>query len=362
MLVGFDLTPAYMSGAGVGRYPRELMRALERRPDVSVAAISSSQRPPDGLPSRIAQGLLREGLYYPLLLARRAKQRGVDLVHCPATFSPRVPDRPLVLTVHDVLPFRYPELFPRVVVAHSRLVWRRAIARAQRIITGSSHTRDELVELLGASPERVAVTPYGVSERFQPLDVDRAWLGERFGLAGRFVLAVGTLEPRKNLVTTVRAFRVVSERVDDCQLAIVGGRGWRNDEFEAELGVASEHVRVLGRVGDEELVKLYAAADCFVYPSLYEGYGLPVLEAMAAGTPVVTSNTTSLPEVVGDAGLLVPPRDVGAVAAAVTTLLTDAEAAAALSRRGLERARGLSWDACAEATVAVYQDALARAA
>ena len=361
MLVGFDLTPAYMTGAGTGRYPRELMEALERRDDVCVTALSATSRSPRGRVSRIGQGLIREGLYYPFLLARRARERAVDLVHCPAAFSPRVPDRPLVLTVHDVLPFRYPELFPRVVVAHSRLVWRRAIARAQRVITGSTHTRDELVELLGARPERVAVTPYGVSERFRPGSPDRDRLAERFGIDGRFVLAVGTLEPRKNLVTALRAFERVAEAVPDCLVVVAGGQGWRNEQFETELGRGAGRARLTGFVSDEDLVALYQAADCFVYPSLYEGFGLPALEAMACGTPVVTSDTTSLPEVVGDAGICVPPLDVEAVAGAVTRVLTEPELADDLARRGLERARARTWDTCAEATVGVYREAMADA-
>ena len=266
-----------------------------------------------------------------------------------------------MITIHDLLPLRYPELFPRVTVAHSRTSWKGAARRAARVITGSEHTKGELVELLGVEPARVAVTPYGVSPRFRTMDVDAAWLRERFGIDRRYVLCVGTLEPRKNMVGALRAFREVARTVDDVLLVLVGGGGWRNAEFEAELG-DRDRLCLTGHVSDEELARLYAGASCFLYPSLYEGFGLPVLEALASGTPVVTSDRASLPEVVGDAGLSVSPQDVDALADAVTRVLTDPDLAADLRRRGLARAALRTWDSCAAATVAVYSDVIGEAA
>jgi glycosyltransferase involved in cell wall biosynthesis len=359
MRVGFDMTPAALSPAGTGRYPRELLHALERREDPAVIPIASSLRRPATVPQRAVQGLRREGWWYPVGLARTAREVRADVVHVPAPYSARVRDRPLVLTVHDVLPFHYPELFTRVVVAHSRLAWRAAVLGATRVVTGSQHTRGELIELFGVPEAHVVVTPYGVSRRFHPRDVDPEWLAARFGIDRRFVLCVGTLEPRKNLTTALRAFRLASEGLDDVQLVVAGGRGWRNDSFDAELGDGARDVSVTGFVSDDELAALYSAAECFVYPSLYEGFGLPVLEAMACGAPVVTSDATSLPEVAGDAALLAPPADVEAVAGAIRRVLTEDGLAARLRERGLQRAGDLSWDACAEATTAVYREAVA---
>jgi glycosyltransferase involved in cell wall biosynthesis len=358
VIVGLDMNPALMSEAGTGRYPRELLTALRRRPDVDVHPITSMGRRARGTGSRILQGLVREGVYYPFGIARKARALGVDLVHCPAAFSPWVRDRPLVLTVHDLLPFRYPELFQRVVVTHARLTWGATLRRSRRALTGSAHTRGELIELFDLDPECVVVTPYGVSERFRPEPPDPEWLARRFGIDRRFVLCVGTLEPRKNLPGVLRAYRLLSETVDDCLLVIAGGRGWRNESFEAELAQSSRGVRLTGFVKDDELVRLYAAAACFVYPSLYEGFGLPVLEAMACGAPVVTSDSTSLPEVAGDAALLVDPRDTRAIASAAEEILSSAERAAELRARGLRRAAEHSWDACAEATVGAYRAAI----
>jgi glycosyltransferase involved in cell wall biosynthesis len=351
------MTPAVMSGAGTGRYPRELLRALRGRDDVEAVPLAASGRRGVGGVSRAVQGLWRECAYYPFALSRTAIRFGADVVHCPAAFAPRVA-RPLVLTIHDVLPLRFPELFPRVLVAYSRLTWKAAVRRARRIITGSRHTKAEVVELLGVAPEQVAVTPYGVSERFRPVGPDRRALESRFGLDRPFVLCVGTLEPRKNLITALRAFARVAAH-EDVLLAVAGGSGWRNELFERELRGASDRVRLTGYVDEDELVQLYSAASCFLFPSLYEGYGLPLLEAMACGVPVVAGDATSLPEVVGDAGLMVPPRDVQAVADAVLRVLGDAGLAAAMRERGLRRAAAHSWDACADATVAVYREALA---
>jgi glycosyltransferase involved in cell wall biosynthesis len=358
MTVGFDITPSLVSPAGVGRYPRELLAALRRSPEVSVEVLAAARRAPRGRLSRVAQGLVREGLYYPFGLSRRARRSNVDLVHCPGPFTPRVRDRPLVMTVHDVLPLRHPELFTRTIVAHMRLVTSAFLRRADRILTGSRHTRNELVELLGLAGDRIDVTPYGVDERFRPVERDSDWLERRLGLRGRYVLCVGTLEPRKNLRAALRAFRLVADEVADCALVVAGGRGWRNELFERELDRASERVVLTGYLEDEELVRLYSGADCFLFPSLSEGFGFPVLEAMACGAPVVSSDRTSLPEVVGDAGVLVDPEDVEGQAAAVMRLLSEPELAGDLRRRGLERSSRFSWDACAASTLESYRRAL----
>jgi glycosyltransferase involved in cell wall biosynthesis len=301
----------------------------------------------------------REAWYYPLGLARRAAALSADVVHTPAAFSPRIPDRPLVLTVHDLLPFRYPELFPAVVVAHSRLTWGYALRRAQRVVTGSEATRRELVEIFGLDRGRVAVTPYGVGEQFRPQPAEPGWLASRFGIDAPYVLCVGTLEPRKNLRGVLEAFRRLSATVEDCLLVIAGGRGWRNEQFDAELAQGADRVRLTGFVSDEELVGLYSSAAVFLYPSLYEGFGLPVLEAMACGAPVVTSTTSSLPEAAGGAALLVDPGDPAAIAAAAAEVLTSPAWAGELREKGLARARERTWDACAAATVEVYREAVA---
>ena len=358
--VGFDTVPAALSGSGVGRYPAELEAALRERDDVELAPLAPGRgdraKPPATRRARILQGLAREGLYYPAGLARQARAAGVDVVHCPAPFAPLVADRPLVLTIHDLLPLRHPELFPRLTKVHTRLLFARSARRATRIITGSEHTRGELGSLLGIGPERVTVTPYGVDARFRPEPPPPGWAEERLGVRGRYALCVGNLEPRKNLATAVRAFEAAG--VEDCSLVVVGARGWRNEEFERVVERTRAHVVVAGYVEDDELVPLYSGAECLVFPSLYEGFGFPPLEAMACGTPVISSDRTSLPEVVGDAGVLVDPHDEGAIAEAIRALLGDESRAREIGERGRERAAAFTWERTAAATVDAYRAAL----
>ena len=195
----------------------------------------------------------------------------------------------------------------------------------------------------------------GLDPRFRPAPLDPAVLAERFGIDRPFVLCAGTLEVRKNLAGALRAFAALGEDARDHQLVVVGGRGWMNDEFAALLEAVRERVVVTGYVSDDDLVGLLGSAACFLYPSFLEGFGFPPLEAMACGTPVVTSTGGSVPEVCDDAALLVDPTDVEGMADAVRRVLADPALAADLRRRGLERAARLSWSRCAGETVAVYR-------
>ncbi len=352
------MTPALVSPAGVGRYARGVSAALERHPEVELSVLESSTGEAARRPARVARGLKREGLWYPWLLQRRARAAGSQLVHVPAPYGARGGGLPIVLSAHDVLPLRHPELFTRTMTAHMRHVSTHHLRKADRVLCGSEHVRGELAELVGVRPERIAVTPYGVDERFRPSERDPDWLRERFGVDGRYLLCVGTLEPRKNLARSVQAFARIAREESDCSLVIVGAPGWRNDAFERQLGSAGERVVVTGRVSEEELVRLYGGAACLLFPSLGEGIGFPVIEAMACGTPVVTSDRTSLPELAGDAGLLVDPTDPDAIAAAALRLLREPELASTLRERGLKRSAAHTWEACAEASVAVYRAAL----
>lgn len=359
VFVAVDTTHALINRTGLGRYAAELQLALEMRPDVDVLPIRSVRRVASTRAGRIAQGLRREALYYPNTFARAARRAGAQLVHLPTPAPVRAGGMPLVVTVHDLLPLRHPEWFTRQTRAHTRL-YMPFVRKAARLIVPSQYTRAEVIELLRVPPDRVVVIPMARAARFAPRVVDRNRLAAEFGIGGRYVLAAGTLEPRKNLVAVLRAFRRVAEAVPDVDLVIAGGRGWRNDAFEAELGGArvADRVRLTGFVSDERLVDLYAGAACFVFPSLAEGFGLPPLEAMACGTPVIASDCTALPEVVGDAALLVDPQDPRTLAAQVLRVLEDSQLAAGLREAGLERARDFTWAATATATARIYKEAL----
>jgi glycosyltransferase involved in cell wall biosynthesis len=233
---------------------------------------------------------------------------------------------------------------------------RGAVRRAARIVTCSEHVRGEVVELLGVDPGRVVVTPLGVHERFRPAPPDEHALA-RLGVRRPYLLAVATVSPRKNLAAVVRAYSRIAADHPGLGLVIAGATGWRTEETDRAIRAAPSGVVTTGFVADEDLVALYNGAACLVFPSLEEGFGLPPLEAMACGTPVVASNTTSIPEVVGDAGLLVHPGDEEAIELAVRRVLEDGGLAEELRKRGLERARGFSWEACARLTVDVYRAA-----
>lgn len=356
--VGFDMTPAGLHQGGVGRYTTDLAAALGRAPGVELHRLGSAGRGGGGL-AKFAGRAERNLLYYPVMLDRQAASLGVDLVHCPGALVPLKLSRPLVLTIHDVLPWRLPELFSRAMLARRKVLLSRAAARASRVLVASEYARTEVIELLELPERRVSVAQLGVDRRFQPVEPDAVRLAHRFGIPpDPFVLWVGTPEPRKNLSVLLRAFALVRRRAPECSLVLVGAEGIEDHDTSRELEMLGRSVIRLGVVSDDELVSLYSATNCFVFPSLYEGFGLPPLEAMACGAPVVAADRASLPEVVGDAGMLVDPTDPDALADAIERVVLTPDVAERMRRDGLRRARSFTWDRCAEQTVEAYRAAL----
>ncbi|MFV9504856.1 MAG: glycosyltransferase family 4 protein [Oscillochloridaceae bacterium umkhey_bin13] len=298
-----------------------------------------------------------EQLLAPLLLrASRA-----DLFHGVHSVVPLVGSVPSVVTVHDLAFIRFTQTFRAYNRAYLDFATRLSVRRASRILVVSEHTKREVVGLLGVDPARVVVTPNAVREHFRvPSNTELDAFRARKGLPERFVLYVGTLEPRKNLTTLLEAYAEVA-RSHNVPLLIGGGKGWLYDAVFRrldELGLR-ERVQFVGYLDEAELPLWYAAASVFVFPSLYEGFGMPPLEAMACGTPVITSNSSSLPEVVGDAGLTAPPHDAAAFADAIRRVLSDADLHAELRQRGLARARtAFDWRITAERTLRAYEAAL----
>ncbi len=296
-----------------------------------------------------------EQLLAPLLLRRS----GADLFHGVHSVVPVSCPVPSVVTVHDLAFIRFPQTFRAYNRIYLDVATRLSVRRAARILVVSEHTRREVIGLLGVAPERVVVTPNAVREHFRPpdpavLETFRA----RKGLPEHFVLYVGTLEPRKNLTTLLEAYAEVAQR-QAAPLLVGGGKGWLYDAVFQRLEALGlrERVRFVGYLDEAELPLWYAAATVFVFPSIYEGFGMPPLEAMACGTPVVASNTSSLPEVVGDAGLTVSPYDPAALAEAISRLLDDADLRQELRERGLRQVRAFSWRVTAERTLAAYEAA-----
>ena len=359
MRVAFDLTPERLSGAGVGTYSRELRHALKARDDIALTEIAHGASGTRSLPLRIGAGLLREGWHYPFGAERAARAAGADLLHMPASVPVRTRSLPLVVTIHDAIPWRHPEWFTHVNATQQRLLVTRTAHHATRVITDSLASKADLIEILGLDPERIDAIPLGVSPAFSPDLRDVEWLQRRFSTTGPVVLSVGTPEPRKNIVGSLAAFRRVQQTIPEATLLLVGGAGWRNEELDALIEPFRKSVVRAGRLPFEDLTRVYASADCFLFPSLREGFGFPPLEAMASGLPVVCSDRPSLPEVVGDAALMAEPDEAEALAAHITTILSDEGIARDLRHRGLVRSRDFTWGATAEATVASYRRALA---
>lgn len=359
-------TDASFRGAGVSHYIGSLLHHLPQADDAAeyVALVRRGAPPAPGWrcrPARWDTGhpaarVAWEQLAQPWRLWRER----IDLLHAPVYVGPAVLPCPMVVTVHDLSFYLYPELLRRASRVYLQRLTRISVARAAGIIAVSRATRDDLVRVLGVAPERITVIHNGVDDAMRPIG-DRAAI-ERFrrwrGLPERIVLFVGTLEPRKNVSALLEAYAVLRERWGGAhRLVLAGGKGWGFDDVEAtltRLRLGPADVILPGFVPQEELPLWYNAADLFVYPAIYEGFGIPPLEAMACGTPVIVSNRSSLPEVVGDAGIVVDPDDVEGMALAMRDVLADAERRDALRAAGLARASAFSWCDTARNTASLY--------
>ena len=291
--------------------------------------------------------------------------RRFDVYHEPNFLAYRF-DGPLVLTVHDLSWIRFPQAHPAERVAAMNRYFEPSLRRAAVVLTDSAFVKQEVIDVFGIDPQRILPIGLGVSPLFRPLPADAtAPLMARQGLAhGSYLLAVGTLEPRKNLVTALRAYAALPE-ASQCAypLVLAGIKGWHNEDLDAQLQplIASGRVRLTGYLSREDLAALIAGATALVYPSIYEGFGLPPLEAMACGVPTIVSNVASLPEVVGDTGLLIEPYDHEGLRDAMQRLIDSPRLRADLGAQALRRAASFTWDSCARQTVAAYGRAIAQA-
>lgn len=342
--VAFDVAHERQSNAGVTRYSRELRRALHARHDVEIIPLG------EGAPLR--RGSLVKKLitaqqdlwWYPGAGRRAAHKSGAQIYHCP---SPRAPLTgglpPTVVTIHDLASFRYPETLTRWTRLYERATLRRVAHAADRIITPSADTASDVEQILEVSSEKIRIIPLAVDDLFfrQPRKSEMPY--------APYVLFVGTPQPRKNLRRLSSAVEQLRHDGANLQLVVAGADGWG----DARLG--GDHIRFVGRVDDETLLSLYRSAACLALVSLHEGFGLPALEAMAAGAPVVVSSAGALPEVVGDAGILVDPLSVDSIAAGIGEALRTRSM---LVQRGKERAGDYTWAKTSERTVEVYRELL----
>ncbi|TMD04144.1 MAG: glycosyltransferase family 4 protein [Chloroflexi bacterium] len=336
-------------GSGVGGSVVLLVRELEQLGGVQLILTQTSGMPVVG-PH--------------LLMPLRARLARAEVFHGPAHSLPLTRlGIPSVVTINDLAIYDHPEWFPDRQWVSTRVLVPRSVRSARIVVCPSQATRRSLLERFRMPPDRCRVISLGVDPVFAASapPSERARLRQSFRLPERFILQVGTVSPRKNFVGTLRALAAIpaTERVP---LVVAGEFGWK---FEPVLGAVhdldlTDWVRFLGYVRPRDLPTLYQLASLFVFPSLDEGFGLPILEAFAAGTPVVAADAGSIPEVAGDAAWLVPAEDTGAFASAMHTLLTDGDRGAPLVERGRRRAAGFTWRATAQAYLRIYREAAGR--
>ena len=367
--VAFDITIARTNRMGSGVYARRLFEAMQPLMGDRLSQIAFGYATPFTHRKRLrdrAATLAHDLWWTQLATLGAARDCEADVLHMPAMLAPVRSTLPVVVTVHDLAVLRFPEKFRTWHRSCATFFLPRIARCARAIVTGSQATKADLMDLLAVEPERIHVIPYGISDHFRTVSDEDSRLRAvrtKYKLPARYVITVGTIEPRKNLVRLLRAIdqlRRSTKQMRDLQLIHAGPVGWHADDVPraiTELGLA-DRVRFLGYVPDEDLTVLYQLARASIYPSLFEGFGLPVLEAMASGCPVVTSNCSSMPEVAGDAAVLVDPTSVDSIASGIQRLWVDDDLRAALARRGVANASKYSWDATARRTVRLYDEIL----
>ena len=300
------------------------------------------------------------------LLPRRLKKINLDIIHDPTAIAP-FPKNALfkkIVTILDITPYLFPETHPFLTKWQFRRAIKRIRADIDLIITISQNTKNDLIKYFGVSPVKIKVVYLGVSKKYRIIpDEDLLErVRQKYNLPKKFILCVGTLEPRKNISTLIRIFHFLrtsqNERFQQEHLIIAGKRGWKYDgifETVTQLGL-EKFVHFTDFVDQKDLPNLYNLAEVFVYPSLYEGFGLPPLEAMACGCPIITSNSSSLPEVAGDAAIMINPQNVNAFAGAIKRVLTDENLRKEMIEKGLKQAKKFSWEKCAKETLKVYRE------
>jgi glycosyltransferase involved in cell wall biosynthesis len=369
MTLCLDLSAAAHERAGLGRYAASLAQALLDLGTPLTAFINDPRdgqlKPPLHKLSALTANLPRKRwrLRAAISYFGGPKLNGlfpnVKLYHATEHLLPLISHARSVFTLHDTAYLHFPQYHLLQNRLYLTLMMPRFIRRADAVVCVSEATRRDAVRFYNVPAEKLHVIYEGVEPRFAPFShspILKA-LQAKYNLPDRFILYVSTIEPRKNLTTLLKAYAVLHQSQPEIGLVIAGGKGWLYESFFAELRALGleRQVQLLGYVLDEDLPALLNCADVFAYPSVFEGFGLPPLEAMACGAPVMVSNASSLPEVVGDAGLLLPPTDVQAWVEALRRVLNDSAFHAELRARGLHRAKQFTWEKAARATLKVYE-------
>ncbi len=374
MHIGIWYTPALRQGAGIGRYTRSIVSALAKLDTENrYTLVVSKDSPPENLPplpenfavkmlpfSERWLTILWHRLNLPLWIDRWAG--GFDLFHSPDFVLPPLANTPGLLTVHDLSFMKHPDgALPKLRDWLLNVV-PKSVNKAAHILADSESTKIDLQELLNVPAEKISVVGAGVETRFQPV-TDSAILEsvrEKYHLPQDFVLGLGTLEPRKNFTGLITAFEQIADAEPDLHLVIAGGKGWLYEPIfaAADASPVKARIHLIGFVADEDLPALYTLADIFAYPSFYEGFGIPLLEAMACGTPIVTADNSSLPEVLGNVGLLVDADDIETLGQTIQLMHGTDHFRVRCVPEGIKRAAQFTWERAAQNLLDVYQQFL----
>ena len=374
MRIGINASKVFDVHTGVGRYTSNLCRSIlktgskkdyyfympGRRGNIIMTDIEGVLLEK---PTATIQNNMLRILWEQIVLPIYSRKDRLDLFHyTDHALSLLSRKCPIIITVHDIAYIRFPDLLNKARQVYKKYILMESIKRASIIIADSYSTKRDIVEFFGINGKKIKVVHLGVESRFRPVsNVEEYRLKNK--LPSKMILNVGTLEPRKNVVTLMKAFRKLREKgFEGYKLVIAGDKGWLYEEIfkEVDRSDLKHEILFLGVVRDADLPMLYNCADMFVYPSLYEGFGLPPLEAMACGIPVITSNTSSLPEVIGDAGIMVDPTDVNSLCEAMHSVLTNKKLWQHMSNKGLERSKLFSWDNTVKQILKIYDEALSK--
>ena len=365
MRVGIDARLSYHQPAGISRYTKHLIDELALQDRESTYTVFQHRKQREPLAD--APNFQRRTLFTPVhsrleqsMLAAELSFHTLDILHSTDFIPPLNSSIPSVITVHDLAFLRWPHFLTENHAAYYSQI-DRAVRHAKHIIVPSVSTKNDVVGQLGASPKKISVIYEAASPQYCPLSPERcrAAMQAKYGIPEKYIFFVSTIEPRKNIEGLLDAFYHLRKyyNIEDTGLVLAGKPGWLYEEIyqkveQLELGRSTFFV---GRVPDEDLHQLFVGARCHVHPAFYEGFGLSPLEAMACGTPTIVSNTSSMPEVVGDAGLIVDPANREEIAVAMHRLLTEEALHQELSQKGLQRASVFSWSRAASETLDVYR-------